>query len=87
MPARFPLCHQQVQQPGYQAFLRYACPGFDAHADGEPLTVPPGDDLAVCPRPVLGVYDDHDYGAHSAPLGPCQGQGFIPVRARGRMAS
>ncbi|PSC67028.1 Clavaminate synthase isoform B, partial [Micractinium conductrix] len=64
----------QVQQPGYQAFLQYACPGFDAPGSGGPggggggalppgaaVTVPAGDDLSVCPRPILGTYDDHDY--------------------------
>lgn len=55
----------QVQQPGYQAFLRYACPGFDSAADGASLSVPAGDDLEACPRPVLGVYDDHDYGINN----------------------
>lgn len=59
-----PPSHLQVQQPGYQAFLSYACPGFDTHADLAVLTVPPGDDLEACPRPVLGVYDDHDYGGY-----------------------
>jgi alkaline phosphatase D len=61
----------QVSQPGYQAFLRYACPGFDDDASpaggggGGAALVPAGDDLAVCPRPILGVYDDHDYGANN----------------------
>jgi alkaline phosphatase D len=59
----------QVSQPGYQAFLRYACPGFDdaspAGAGGGTALVPAGDDLAVCPRPILGVYDDHDFGANN----------------------
>lgn len=55
----------QVLQPGYQAFLRYACPGFDGHVSGAAVSVPAGDDLEVCPRPVLGVYDDHDYGINN----------------------
>lgn len=53
----------QVHQPGYRAFLRYSCPGHEAATGG--AMVPPGDDLAVCPRPVLGVYDDHDYGVNN----------------------
>ena len=55
------LCHiPQVTQPGYQAFLRYMCPHWESlNMGGGP--VPPGDDLAACPRPVLGTYDDHDY--------------------------
>ncbi|EFN59092.1 hypothetical protein CHLNCDRAFT_137864 [Chlorella variabilis] len=57
----------QVHQPGYRAFLRYSCPGHEAATGG--AMVPPGDDLAVCPRPVLGVYDDHDYGVYLDALG------------------
>lgn len=56
-----PGCAPQVGQPGYQKFLRYMCPGFD----GEGATVPPGDDLEACPRPILGTYDDHDYGVNN----------------------
>lgn len=41
----------QVQLPGYQAFLQYACPGFDVSG----ASVPPGDDLEACPRPILGA--------------------------------
>lgn len=35
------------------------CPGTAAAG----MVPPPGTDLYVCPRPILGVYDDHDYGA------------------------
>ena len=58
----------QVSQPGYRAFLRYACPGFDDASPGGGgggAWVPAGDDLTVCPRPILGTYDDHDYGANN----------------------
>lgn len=41
----------QVLQPGYQQFLRYSCPGFDVSG----TAVPPGDDLSVCHRPIVGV--------------------------------
>ena len=63
------LCHiPQVTQPGYQAFLRYMCPHWESsNAGGGP--VPPGDDLAACPRPVLGTYDDHDYVGAEGCLG------------------
>ena len=54
----------QVLQPGYQAFLRYACPGFNA--TGVDRRVPTGDDVSQCPRcTVLGTYDDHDSGANN----------------------
>ncbi|KAI7841581.1 hypothetical protein COHA_004751 [Chlorella ohadii] len=54
----------QVTQPGYQAFLRYMCPRWESAAVGGG-PVPPGDDLSACPRPVLGTYDDHDYGINN----------------------
>ncbi|KAL4859501.1 hypothetical protein ACK3TF_000601 [Chlorella vulgaris] len=44
----------QVLQPGYQQFLRYSCPGFDVSGSA----VPPGDDLSVCHRPIVGIYLD-----------------------------
>lgn len=50
----------QLQQPGYQAFLRYACPAWHPGA-----TAPPGDNIELCPRAVLGTYDDHDYGVNN----------------------
>lgn len=43
---------------GYDAFLNYMCPGFYAQT----AAVPPGADPAACPRPILGVYGDKDYG-------------------------
>lgn len=42
----------------YMAFLDYMCPGSFAHG----YFPPPGTDKSVCPRPILGVYDDHDFG-------------------------
>ena len=40
------------------AFLEFMCPG--ALAEG--YFPPPGNDRSVCPRPILGTYDDHDFG-------------------------
>lgn len=40
------------------AFLEFMCPG--ALAEG--YFPPPGSDRSVCPRPILGTYDDHDFG-------------------------
>eukprot|EP00955_Chlamydomonas_euryale_P045434 353152-Chlamydomonas_euryale.AAC.1 len=48
----------QVRLPGYRAFLEYMCPGSAAR----PHWPPAGSDPAACPRPVLGTYDDHDFG-------------------------
>ena len=48
----------QVMLPDYQLFLDYMCPGHSLAA----ATPPQGSDPAHCPRLVLGVYDDHDYG-------------------------
>eukprot|EP00200_Dunaliella_tertiolecta_P004176 CAMPEP_0202341118 /NCGR_PEP_ID=MMETSP1126-20121109/2261_1 /ASSEMBLY_ACC=CAM_ASM_000457 /TAXON_ID=3047 /ORGANISM="Dunaliella tertiolecta, Strain CCMP1320" /LENGTH=624 /DNA_ID=CAMNT_0048931911 /DNA_START=143 /DNA_END=2017 /DNA_ORIENTATION=- len=51
---------RQVNSPGYRAFLEYMCPG---HGDKSQHPAPPqGSSPSVCPRPVLGVYDDHDWG-------------------------
>ncbi len=46
-------------QHGYRAFLESMCPGSTAAG----MMPPPGWDVTHCPRPVLGIYDDHDYGA------------------------
>lgn len=44
--------------PDYLAFLDYMCPGSFAAG----FFPPPGTDSSVCPRPILGIYDDHDFG-------------------------
>ena len=44
-----------IRSEGYNAFLEYMCPGFLASGKFPPA----GGDRAVCPRPILGVYDDH----------------------------
>eukprot|EP00232_Nephroselmis_pyriformis_P014858 CAMPEP_0182875012 /NCGR_PEP_ID=MMETSP0034_2-20130328/13283_1 /TAXON_ID=156128 /ORGANISM="Nephroselmis pyriformis, Strain CCMP717" /LENGTH=575 /DNA_ID=CAMNT_0025007745 /DNA_START=19 /DNA_END=1742 /DNA_ORIENTATION=+ len=48
----------QLTNPGYRGFLEFMCPGHVARG----LFPPPGGDPAVCPRAILGTYDDHDYG-------------------------
>jgi alkaline phosphatase D len=42
----------------YNQFLDYMCPA----AREQGLFPPPGTDPTVCTRPILGTYDDHDYG-------------------------
>lgn len=44
--------------PEYGEFLDVMCPG----ARDAGLFPPPGTDLDVCPKPILGIYDDHDFG-------------------------
>ncbi|CAM9750791.1 unnamed protein product, partial [Phaeothamnion confervicola] len=48
----------QLRNPEYNQFLDYMCP--NARPAG--LFPPPGADPLLCPRPILGTYDDHDYG-------------------------
>jgi alkaline phosphatase D len=48
----------QLHLDGYQAFLEHMCPGT-ALAGQVP---PPGTDPSACPKPIMGVYDDHDFG-------------------------
>lgn len=48
----------QVHAPDYREFLDFMCPGREA-GDQFP---PTGSDPGACPRPILGVYDDHDWG-------------------------
>jgi hypothetical protein len=50
--------HQaQLTHVDYAHMLEYMCPGYLA-AGRFP---PDGSDSHVCPRPVLGTYDDHDF--------------------------
>ena len=47
-----------VESEGYGSFLEYMCPNSLASNQFPP----PGQDPDICPRPILGVYDDHDSG-------------------------
>ena len=47
-----------IRSPGYRAFVEYMCPGAALRGDFPP----PGNERGACPRPILGVYDDHDFG-------------------------
>ena len=47
-----------MQLDGYRAFMESMCPGSAAAG----MVPPPGTDTQVCPRPVMGIYDDHDFG-------------------------
>ena len=47
-----------LRNPEYNEFLDYMCPA----ARGLGITPPPGTDSALCPRPILGTWDDHDFG-------------------------
>eukprot|EP00241_Pyramimonas_parkeae_P003592 CAMPEP_0114237380 /NCGR_PEP_ID=MMETSP0058-20121206/7357_1 /TAXON_ID=36894 /ORGANISM="Pyramimonas parkeae, CCMP726" /LENGTH=654 /DNA_ID=CAMNT_0001349413 /DNA_START=109 /DNA_END=2073 /DNA_ORIENTATION=+ len=47
----------QLQHRDYQQMLEYMCPGYLASGNFPPA----GGDPQVCPRPILGVYDDHDF--------------------------
>lgn len=41
------------------------CPAaFQSSPPGGEM-VPSGDDLSACARPVLGTYDDHDFGVNN----------------------
>jgi len=48
----------QLNLDTYQQFTEFMCPG--TFVDG--YYPPPGEDRSVCPRPILGMYDDHDWG-------------------------
>lgn len=48
----------QLFLPEYNAFLDYMCPGHRLAGKFPP----DGVDAAVCERPILGTYDDHDFG-------------------------
>lgn len=47
-----------VRNPEYNEFLDYMCPA--ARTLG--VFPPPGTDGELCPRPILGTWDDHDFG-------------------------
>ena len=47
-----------VRNPEYNVFLDYMCPA--ARAVG--VFPPPGTNSDLCPRPILGTWDDHDFG-------------------------
>lgn len=51
-------CTLQLANPGYRQFLEYMCPGYEKRV----RFPPPGSDPSTCPHPILGVYDDHDFG-------------------------
>lgn len=50
-----------LHSAGYNAFLQFMCPGFQAQGRFPPQ----GGNSSVCPRPVLGVWDDHDSGGNN----------------------
>ena len=47
-----------MQLDGYRAFLDFMCPGCQATG----VVPPPGTETGMCPRPIMGIYDDHDFG-------------------------
>jgi hypothetical protein len=47
-----------IRSDGYRAFLEYMCPGYSLSGKFPP----DGGNSAQCPRQILGVYDDHDFG-------------------------
>ncbi|KAL3684029.1 hypothetical protein R1sor_002051 [Riccia sorocarpa] len=47
----------QLSNPDYAQFLSFMCPGHRAKG----LHPPTGTDPSVCPRPIFGTYDDHDF--------------------------
>ncbi|GLI65466.1 hypothetical protein VaNZ11_008816 [Volvox africanus] len=65
-----------IHQPDYRAFLDFMCPPMHGAASASTVSVsgsmgfgaepgrfpPTGTDPAICPRPIFGVYDDHDFG-------------------------
>lgn len=48
-----------IRSRGYEQFLEFMCP---MHTSLTPTFPPPGSDQTLCPRPIFGVYDDHDFG-------------------------
>jgi len=54
----------QLANAEYQAFVAHMCPAAAAaDAAPQPPHFPPPP--AACAKPILGVYDDHDYGANN----------------------
>lgn len=47
-----------IRNPEYNEFLDFMCPA----ARGLAMTPPPGTNSAICPRAILGTWDDHDFG-------------------------
>ncbi|CAN0212970.1 unnamed protein product [Pylaiella littoralis] len=47
-----------IRNPEYNEFLDFMCPA----ARGLAITPPPGTNRAICPRTILGTWDDHDFG-------------------------
>ena len=45
----------QLLNPAYREFLRFMCPGVQMGS----ILAPDG---ATCKRPIIGTYDDHDFG-------------------------
>eukprot|EP00877_Chromochloris_zofingiensis_P012778 jgi/Chrzof1/7754/Cz02g35160.t1 len=50
--------NHQLSIPQYLAFLDYMCPNHQSKGAFPPI----GSDPGFCPRPIFGVYDDHDSG-------------------------
>eukprot|EP00892_Ulva_mutabilis_P008009 jgi/Ulvmu1/5580/UM023_0117.1 len=48
-----------VRSRGYAQFLEFMCPMHTSRTAAFP---PQGSDRTICPRPIFGVYDDHDSG-------------------------
>ena len=47
-----------LRSDGYMAFLEFMCPDFMARGHFPP----DGSSTEICARPIIGVYDDHDFG-------------------------
>ncbi|GJP57253.1 hypothetical protein CLOM_g16278 [Closterium sp. NIES-68] len=50
---------QQLQNPDYVKFLQFMCPRYKP---SNTTPIPDGSDPSSCPRHILGVYDDRDFG-------------------------
>lgn len=72
-----------ITSDGYAAFLEYMCPGSLALG----LFPPPGRDATICPRPILGTYDDHDYGWNNGNRRLPRKDAAKQVRSRTRVLS
>ena len=49
------LCCMQLLNHGYREFLKFMCPDFRTGSVMAP-------DGVTCKRPIIGTYDDHDFG-------------------------